>query len=219
MNHRQKLGYIALGAGIMLIGMSVGSTFFTPNIEAQNNGFFDKITCREFEVLDKNGKTALNVKSEGMENSITLYHPNGKRAFRLLSNTILENFMILYGPDGKMAIGLHSTGAGSLISIDDPNGKGGISLQSLGAVQSLGLGAENTISISNPNGITAIELNSLKSGNGISIYDPNEKKAFQFDAYTDKNELSVHNKSDGAGIGFYADYNEAKQIRWSPPKE
>ena len=50
MNYKQKLGYILLGAGIMAIGITIGQ-FITPNIEAQNNGVFEKITCRELEVV------------------------------------------------------------------------------------------------------------------------------------------------------------------------
>ena len=45
MNHRQKLGYIALGAGIMAVGITIGQ-FITPQLEAQSNGVFDKVVCR-----------------------------------------------------------------------------------------------------------------------------------------------------------------------------
>ena len=55
MNQKQKLGYRALGVGILAIGIIVGQ-WVTPDIEAQNNGMFDKITCRELEVVDKTGK-------------------------------------------------------------------------------------------------------------------------------------------------------------------
>ena len=46
MNNRQKLGYMALGATILAVGITIGQ-FVTPNIEAQNNGVFDKIVCRD----------------------------------------------------------------------------------------------------------------------------------------------------------------------------
>ena len=57
MNHKQKLAYILLGAGIMAVGIIIGQ-FITPNIEAQSNGVFDKIPCRELEVV--NGKEGGN---------------------------------------------------------------------------------------------------------------------------------------------------------------
>ena len=46
MNYKQKLGYMALGAGILALGIIIGQ-WVTPDIEAQNNGVFDKIICRE----------------------------------------------------------------------------------------------------------------------------------------------------------------------------
>ena len=57
MNHKQKFGYMALGAGILAVGIIIGQ-FVTPNIEAQSNDVFNKITCREIEVIDKDGETA-----------------------------------------------------------------------------------------------------------------------------------------------------------------
>ena len=165
MSHKQKLGYMALGALIMLIGMGVGSTFFTPHIEAQQNGVFDTITCRELKVVDKNGQQAIEL--------------NG--------------------------------GAGNYIVIfNNKNGQSAIELGSLGA---------NNIMICDENGKKAIGLKSFRGGNSIDISDQNGKVAFEFNAYTHTNELSVHNKSDGAGIGFYADYNEAKQTTWRPKQK
>ena len=37
MNYKQKLGYMALGAGILAIGIIIGQVV-TPDIEAQSNG-------------------------------------------------------------------------------------------------------------------------------------------------------------------------------------
>ena len=54
-DYEQKLGHMALGAGIMALGIIIGQVI-TLDIEAQNNGVFDKITCRELEVVDKTGK-------------------------------------------------------------------------------------------------------------------------------------------------------------------
>ena len=71
MNHKEKLGYIGLGAVIMLIGRSVGSNLITPLV-AQRNGVFDTITCREIKVVDKTGeaKIYLTVFEEGAGISI-----------------------------------------------------------------------------------------------------------------------------------------------------
>ena len=71
MNHKEKLGYIGLGAVIMLIGMSVGS-ILTPQLVVQHNGVFDTITYREIKVVDKTGeaKIYLTVFEEGAGISI-----------------------------------------------------------------------------------------------------------------------------------------------------
>ena len=58
MNHKQKLGYTLLGAGILAVGIIIGQVI-TPDIEAQSNGVFDKITCRELEVMDKDGNRGI----------------------------------------------------------------------------------------------------------------------------------------------------------------
>ena len=60
MNQKQRLGYMALGAGILAVGIIIGQ-IITPDIEAQSNGVFDKIQCREIEVVDKDGETAIRL--------------------------------------------------------------------------------------------------------------------------------------------------------------
>ena len=60
MNHKQKLGYILLGAGIMAVGTIIGQVI-TPNIEAQNNGMFGEIQCTGLSVVDENGKMVIGL--------------------------------------------------------------------------------------------------------------------------------------------------------------
>ena len=64
MNHKQKLGYMALGAGILAVGIMIGQ-FVTPDIEAQSNGVFDEITCRKLTVIDKVGKDGIVLDTSG----------------------------------------------------------------------------------------------------------------------------------------------------------
>ena len=169
MNHKQKLGYMALGAGILALGIIIGQ-FVTPDIEAQSNGVFDKVTCRELEVIDPNGKKAI----------------------------------WLFASDGLVT---------SSIVLNDQNGKKAIWLFALNE-------GENNIVLNDQNEKEAIRLSSVnETGNVIALHDQNGKTSFAIAAGTHTNELVVRNKSDGAGIGFYADYNEAKQIKWNAPKE
>ena len=98
MNHKQKLGYMALGAGIMLIGMWV-SPLISPPVTAQHNGVFDKIQCREIEVIDKDGKTGI---------TLTTHEERGGGLF------------VLSGEDGSVDIG--TTVRGGFVWV---SGKGG----------------------------------------------------------------------------------------------
>ena len=165
MNHKQKLGYMALGAGILAVGIIIGQVI-TPNIEAQQNGFFDTITCRELKVVDKNGKTAIR----------------------------LSTFL---GANG--------------VSILDKNEKGAIVLSALEK--------SNEINIYDKNRAEAIALRTGEGVNNIAVKDPEGKESFRFNAQPHRNDFIVYDKSSGAGIGFYSDSNEAKQTRWSAPKE
>ena len=63
MKRRICVRSMGLGAGIMLIGLAVG-TIVSPPLIAQRNGVFDKITCRELEVLDENGNEAIVLSTE-----------------------------------------------------------------------------------------------------------------------------------------------------------
>ena len=71
MNHKQKLGYMALGAGILALGIIIGQAI-TPNIEAQSNGVFDEITCRSLNVVDKNGNAGIQLLAVGDTNLIVI---------------------------------------------------------------------------------------------------------------------------------------------------
>ena len=79
MNHKQKLGYMALGAGILAIGIIIGQVV-TPDIEAQSNGVFDKIQCREIEVIDKDGKTAIRLHTTKHGGDIRMDSKDGRIA-------------------------------------------------------------------------------------------------------------------------------------------
>ncbi len=83
MNHKQKLGYMALGAGILALGIIIGQVI-TPDIEAQSNGVFDKITCRELEVVDKDGLTGIKLIALGTTgNGIFVFNKQGEQAIEI----------------------------------------------------------------------------------------------------------------------------------------
>ena len=79
MNHKQKLGYMALGAGLLAVGIIIGQ-WGTPDIEAQSNGVFDKIACREIEVIDKDGNEAIRLYTTKHGGDIRMYSKDGRIA-------------------------------------------------------------------------------------------------------------------------------------------
>ena len=70
MNTWQKLGYMALGAGILAIGIIIGQ-WGTPDIEAQNKGVFDEIQCKNLIIVDDAGKRAIELGQNG--NDVLIY--------------------------------------------------------------------------------------------------------------------------------------------------
>ena len=94
MNHKQKFGYTVLGAVIMAVGITIGQ-FVTPNIEAQRNNVFDKIICREIEVVDKDGNKAIALFSDADTNRVIVYNPQGKRGIKFESGG-WGNYVIVF---------------------------------------------------------------------------------------------------------------------------
>ena len=78
MQNKQKLGYMALGAGIMALGIIIGQ-WGTPDIEAQSNGVFDEITSRSLRIVDKHGKDAILFDHRGDRSAYRLGHEIGSR--------------------------------------------------------------------------------------------------------------------------------------------
>lgn len=107
MNQKQKLGYMALGAGILAFGITIGQ-FITPDIEAQNNGVFDKITCREIQVVDEHGKLRIYLDILNGASIISLHNSQGADAIRLYAAEGTGNSVIVYDK-GLRAISLDST--------------------------------------------------------------------------------------------------------------
>ena len=117
MNHKQKLGYMALGAGILALGIIIGQ-FVTPDIKAQStdlpmdfddielppsNRRFNKITCREIEVVDKDGNKAIVLFTGGVfkGRGIKIYDRKGNPAV-VLSSDDLSNKLYLIDSQSKL---------------------------------------------------------------------------------------------------------------------
>ena len=163
MNNKQKLGYMALGAGIMAIGITIGQ-FITPNIEAQSNGVFGEIQCSKLTVVNEAGRTAID----------------------LTSSQEKGNALILFSPAGRTAVALHTDGKVASIGMSNNGGEGvvlfcsedanGLQIfdeadeSAITVVAAKGLG--RVVTVSNEAGGHAVKLSSYDDlGNGVSVYD------------------------------------------------
>ena len=205
MNHKQKLGYMALGAGILALGIIIGQ-WGTPDIEAQNNGVFDEITCRSLKVVDKNGRRsaflgrAVYPLIRGREiegNAFQLFDKDGKPAIQLSSD--IMNEVTIYDQTGGKGIRLHSFGA-SHIQVFEGGDKGFDLMISDGY---------RSMTVYDPLETKDIEI----EGHELTTW----KAAFEVKVSNTRNALQLWGKSPyQKGIGFYGDSNEAKQTTWTP---
>ena len=100
MNQKQKLGYMALGAGIMAIGIIIGQVI-TPDIEAQSNGVFDEIQCTRLTVVDKQGDLAVLLATDEDGGLVGVYGKDGESVGMGISEH--GGFVGVYGKDGESA--------------------------------------------------------------------------------------------------------------------
>ena len=59
--HREKLGYIALGGVLMLVGMLTAVLFSPIGAQSESNANFDTITCRQLDVMGRDGTKAVQI--------------------------------------------------------------------------------------------------------------------------------------------------------------
>ena len=79
MKRRICVRSMALGAVIMLIGLAVRA-IVSPPLIAQRNDVFDKITCREIEVIDKDGNEAIRLYTTKHGGDIRMESKDGRIA-------------------------------------------------------------------------------------------------------------------------------------------
>ena len=121
MNRKQKLGYTLLGAGIMAVGIAIGQ-FVTPDISAQSNGVFDKITCRRLLVVDENGNKAITLAVKENGNYVNLYDSH-QRGTIVLAAEQKGGALIINNPNSKAVVSILADKKRSGIGIFDKHGK------------------------------------------------------------------------------------------------
>ena len=69
----------------MLIGMLIDN-FISPPVTAQSNGTFGEIQCTGLTVVDKEGKTLIELKNDVLGGAINLYNLSGQEMMMLEVN-------------------------------------------------------------------------------------------------------------------------------------
>ena len=136
MNYKQKLVYMALGAAILALGITIGQVI-TPDIEAQSNGVFDEIECRRLVVIDEQGKDAIalaTTKEEG--NGIIIFHPEGKQGLVFRSSDDASN-ITAHNPQGQAVAILAAAEKLSALQLMYDDGEGAVSFAALGSIGSI----------------------------------------------------------------------------------
>lgn len=194
MNYKQKLGYTALGAVIMLVGLGLGAIVAPPLI-AQNNGVFDTIECSTLAVLDEHGNPGIIIAANEDGNGILLYDQAERKAAILyargesrrlsISNSAGTTAVSLgCGKDGsnltlnndedEMAISLDVVhGVGRFVAIYNEEEQGAITLTSHDNF------AGNRVTVRDKTGKEAIDLMSSILGNRIAVHDEAGNKSWE----------------------------------------
>ena len=202
MKRRICVRSMVLGAAIMLIGMWV-SPLISPPVTAQRNGVFDKIQCREIEVVDKDGETAIRLYTTKHGGDIRMDSKDG----RIATMSINERGGGLYlSGKGKFAggnVSIYTDEGGASLSVEkgfssdagirmfatehhgriDVNGKDGVSATMLTE-------AHGGVVWVSGNGGT-VEMGTDEHGGRVDVFSRN--KQFNRQApISDNNRLSNH---------------------------
>ena len=161
MNYKQKFGYTLLGAGIMIVGITIGQ-FITPGIEAQSP--LNEIRCAKLTIEDKNGNDAivLGPGDEG-ENAIAIFTQLGKEGASLFASD-KGSGMQISRPSGTAALYLFGAQGMSAITLKDETGANAVELSVVDGLQ-------QGIAVNNFKGKTAASLESTILGNFVIVYD------------------------------------------------
>ena len=198
MNYKQKLGYMVLGAGILALGIIIGQVV-TPDIEAQSNGVFDKITCRELQVVDEKGRQTISISSANGTALVTLFDTHSGVPGVMLGSSKEMNYVHV---TDKRSAGVPG------ISLYCDNGVNGAIVTNTGsAVEAIILGSNDTqnyVSVINKLGQQGIILSNLNfGGSTVTVYDNQEREAISLSSTGAHNSLNIFNKKLGIpGINF-----------------
>ena len=243
MNQKQKLGYMVLGAGIMAIGIIIGQ-IITPDIEAQNNGVFDEITCRSLNVVDENGNRGIFLLATEDLNTIHIggNNPGGggiSLTTRHFEGTDPDNSILIHDEAGNTAIKLEAKEHQNYVQVFDNAGKEAIILRSHENANSIlvfdtvgepaillsAIESENHLFVVRKGGEGSVKLVGTKDRSGVSIAD-SKTEQIRLMAFEDVNTIFLMGKAGEESIGLLGSKKMGPFIRitdrtgnpvWSTP--
>ena len=125
MTHMQRSGYMFLGAGLLALGIIIGRMIETRTV-VQSDGVFEKIQCRELEVVDSQGNKAIALQSHDTSNGMVIFDSWGQGQAAVFLGTIDEvgNGLSVYDRFSRLKMGLTTSSGwdnvtGSGLSIYD----------------------------------------------------------------------------------------------------
>ena len=109
---------MVLGAVIMLIGLVVGA-IVSPPLIAQRNDVFDKITCREIEVVDKDGETAIRLYTTKHGGDVRMDSKDGRIASMGINEYGGSVYLSGKGNNGDGVVSMHTSENTAHLKLDN----------------------------------------------------------------------------------------------------
>ena len=188
---KQKLGYMALGAGILALGIIIGQ-FVTPDIEAQNNGVFDEIICTKLTVVNDAGTHKIELISGQDQNMIRLTGRAGTPQIGISASDDDNSIMIVNKRNRGPGIWLLSSEEeDNQILLFEPDKKGN--------------NQQIVLRCHDGHSLMTLGYTGSDYDRGITLFSSKEQA----------NMLTI--SDDGRGGAILIRHNETGNIRWSAP--
>ena len=204
MKHKVNARDMALGAGIMLIGLAVGVIGTTPLI-AQREGVFGEIQCSRLVVVDETGKPAITLATDAKESGL----PEK------------QNVMIVYNKSGEKAvvIGTHREHNG--VDVHDKQGE---PLAVLSASRQGGMLRLLTMDSRNSRQPAILLLGGGPMGSSVMLFSPEGHVMSQYYVIDETTGFILEGKDANDGIFLSVDEEgnhirvlEAGEVKWETP--
>ena len=203
MNHKQKLGYIALGASIMLIGMWIGNSTSPPLI-AQSNG---ELTCKQLTFVSETGLPLFTLQAEqtqDKDSSLYIRNRVGKKTMELRTS-IVGNSVFVYDRDEVAKVLLHGFkyGSGVIYTKDDDGFTASMTndfsvYNTDGKITASMTNFENggSVYVRNTDGNVTVGMSTGKHGGNIEVYDNDGNKSVSVDTTALGGNIILANRND-----------------------